>query len=408
MRQKISKSAVNSLRPGQMIADSNPVGFVARRLPSGAVSYGFRYRHRETGRQHWVGLGTNLAPEQARKKALKVAAQAKDGDRPASVAVEAAKRRQSWGYTVDQLLNDFIDRYAKDLRGVAAIRRCFDVDVRPRLGNKLVQDLRRKDIVDLLDTIEDRGSPVQADRTLAYVRKALRWHATRDDTFVVPIVPGMARTKPKERARTRILGDDEIRDLYAALDALGNKAPKCIPAFVKFLLLTGQRLRMASNLPWSEIDGDEWTVPPPRNKTGLDHLVPLTATAIALIGPKGRGYVFSSDGGKTSFKGFSKAKAALDAKLAEIRKAAGRPAMKPWVFHDLRRTARSLMSRAGVSSDHAERVLGHVIGGVRGVYDRHEYADEKRDALERLGAQVERILHPDESVVRFPKGRNNR
>lgn len=408
MRQKISKSAINRLQPGQVIADSNPVGFVARRLPSGAVSYGFRYRHRETGRQHWVGLGTDLAPEQARKKALKVAAQAKDGDKPASAAVEAAKRRQSWGYTVDRLLDDFIARYAKNLRSVAEIERCFDVDVRPRLGKKLVQDLRRKDIVDLLDAIEDRGSPVQADRTLAHVRKALRWHATRDDTFVVPIVPGMARTKPKERSRKRFFDDQEVRDLWAALDALGNKAPQCFPAFVRFLLVTGQRLRMASNLPWSEIDGDEWTVPPSRNKTGVDHLVPLTATAAALIGPKGRGYVFSSDGGKTSFKGFSKAKAALDAKLAEIRKAAGRPAMKHWTFHDLRRTARSLMSRAGVSSDHAERVLGHVIPGVRGTYDRHEYRAEKLDALEQLGAQVERILHPRESVVRFPKGRNKR
>ena len=102
--------------------------------------------------------------------------------------------------------------------------------------------------------------------------KALRWYAARDDTFVVPVVPGMARTKPKERARARILGDDEIRDLYAALDAIGNDAPMCFPAFVKYLFLTGQRLRMASNLPWSEIDGNEWTVPPERNKTGLDHL----------------------------------------------------------------------------------------------------------------------------------------
>jgi integrase len=165
---------------------------------------------------------------------------------------------------------------------------------------------------------------------------------------------------------------------------------------------------MASNLPWSEIDGDEWTVPPLRNKTGLDHLVPLTATTVALIGPKGRGFVFTSDGGKTSFKGFSKAKAALDAKLAEIRKAAGRPAMKHWTFHDLRRSARSLMSRAGVSSDHAERVLGHVIPGVRGVYDRHEYAAEKRTALEKLDGQIARILRPDEAVIRFPKGRNKR
>jgi integrase len=262
--------------------------------------------------------------------------------------------------------------------------------------------------VDLLDAIEDRGSPVQADRTLAYLRKALNWHATRDGEFNSPIVKGMARTKPKERARTRKLDDQEIRDLWAALDALGNDAPKCVPAFVRFLLLTGQRLRMASNLPFSEIEGSEWTVPPERNKTGLDHLVPLTATTVALIGAKGRGYVFSSDGGTTPFSGFSKSKQALDSKLSEIRKAAGRKPMERWTFHDLRRTARSLMSRAGVSPDHGERVLGHVIPGVRGTYDRHEYAAEKRAALEKLDVQIARILRPDESVVRFPKGRSKR
>jgi integrase len=216
----------------------------------------------------------------------------------------------------------------------------------------------------------------------------------------------MARTKPKERARTRILSDDEIRDLHTALDTLGKDAPKCFPAFVRALLLTGQRLRMVSNLPWSEIEGSEWTVPPERNKTGLDHLVPLTATVAALIGTKGKGYVFSSDGGKTPFSGFSKSKAALDAKLTEIRKAAGRKPMQPWVFHDLRRSSRSLMSRAGVSSDHAERVLGHVIPGVRGTYDRHEYADEKRAALEKLDAQINRILRPGQAVIRFPKKRS--
>ena len=94
--------------------------------------------------------------------------------------------------------------------------------------------------------------------------------------------------------------------------------------------------------------------------------------------------------------GFSKAKAALDAKLAQLRKRDGRKPMAPWVLHDLRRTARSLMSRAGVPSDHAERVLGHVIPGVRGTYDRHEYRAEKLDALQKLGALVERILRPGE------------
>ena len=206
-----------------------------------------------------------------------------------------------------------------------------------------------------------------ADRVLAHLRKALNWHATRDGRFNSPIVKGMARTRPNERARTRILDDQEIRDLYAALDGLDGAAPACFPAFVRTLFLTATRLRMVSDMAWGEIEGRDWTVPGARNKGGREHVVPLTEAVIDLLGKRRKGFVFSSDGGKTAFKGFSKAKAALDARLAGIRKAAGRKPMQHFTFHDLRRTARSLMSRAGVPSDHAERVLGHVIAGVRGV-----------------------------------------
>ncbi len=128
--------------------------------------------------------------------------------------------------------------------------------------------------------------------------------------------------------------------------------------------------------------------------------MPLTKQARALIGAKPEGvkgnawFVFSSTDGKKPFSGFSKAKRELDAEIAKIRKAEGREKMPRWTLHDLRRTARSLMSRAKVSTDHAERVIGHVIGGVRETYDRHEYLDEKRDALEKLAGLVELILKP--------------
>jgi integrase len=145
-------------------------------------------------------------------------------------------------------------------------------------------------------------------------------------------------------------------------------------------------------------------IPAIRNKGKVDHLLPLTDTLLNLLDAKNkRGFMFSSDSGRKAFSGFSKAKAVLDTKLAAMRKAAGGKPMQAWVFHDLRRTARSLMARAGVPSDHAEQVLGHVVPGVRGVYDRHEYRDEKLAALEKLGALLERILQPGERIVSFPK-----
>ena len=116
---------------------------------------------------------------------------------------EAAQRRAAERGTLDSVLDGFVDRHARpNLRSAFEVERVFDVYVRPRLGDRPIYDLRRRDIVELLDTVADDNGPVMADRVLAHLRAALRWYSTRDDAFVVPLVPGMARTRPRERART--------------------------------------------------------------------------------------------------------------------------------------------------------------------------------------------------------------
>jgi integrase len=111
----------------------------------------------------------------------------------------------------------------------------------------------------------------------------------------------------------------------------------------------------------------------------------------------GSAYVFSTTG-RVPISDSSRAKKQFD-------KAAG---VYGWTWHDLRRTARSLMSRAGVNADHAERCLGHVIGGVRGVYDRHQFYNEKRDAYAALAAQIDRIVNPVDNVAELPAARKGR
>jgi integrase len=259
----------------------------------------------------------------------------------------------------------------------------------------------RRDVVEMLDTIEDGSGPVMADRVLAYVRKAFFWAATRDQDFTPPIIKGMARTKPRERMRGRRLDDQEIRDMLDALDQLGDSVPVCYPSFVRALLLTGQRRTSVSHAHSDEITNDGWLIPASRMKGKRPHLVPITAPVQGLLGSR-KGFLFSSDSGKTAFSGYSKAKTALDRKIAELRKQDGRKPMPHWVLHDLRRTARSILSRYS-TPDIAERVLGHVIPGVRGVYDHHEYADEKREALERLAAHVNDVVHPGQAVMLFSK-----
>jgi integrase len=131
----------------------------------------------------------------------------------------------------------------------------------------------------------------------------------------------------------------------------------------------------------SEVVGSEWTIPAERYKTKLEHVIPLSKIALAEL-PDGEGYVFTTTNGKQPIGGFGKHKVNID-------KASG---VKGWTIHDLRRTARTLLSRAGVNADVAERCLGHVIGGVRGIYDRHEYYDEKAKAFEALASLVGRIV----------------
>jgi integrase len=147
---------------------------------------------------------------------------------------------------------------------------------------------------------------------------------------------------------------------------------------------------------WSEIDGDLWTMPKERYKTGRANAVPLTPTMQTILEaiPRTADFVFTTTG-RTPISGFSNAKEALDR----------RSGVTGWRFHDLRRTARSLMSRVGVPSDIAERVLGHAISGVAGVYGRHNYLEEKREALLALEAEIRRIVGRNEALA-SPGSRN--
>jgi integrase len=267
------------------------------------------------------------------------------------------------------------------------------------IGERPIGDIRRSEIVGLLDMIEAgeltddnrdpiKGGPVMADQTLAVIRKIMNWWATRSDDFRSPIVRGMARTKPKERARERTLTDDELRVVWKTAD--GGEGP--FKRFLQFLLLTAARRTEAAGMAIAELSNDDWTLPSARNKTKIDLVRPLSDEAKRVLSraPKiaGCDFVFSTDG-KSPISGFSKFKNEFDEECG----------VKGWTLHDLRRTARSLMSRAGVNSDIAELCLGHTITGVRGTYDRYAYHAEKTNAYEALAVQIDRIVNPQENVI---------
>jgi integrase len=243
----------------------------------------------------------------------------------------------------------------------------------------------RTEIIRLLDRIEDQNGPRMADVTLAILRKVMNWHAARSDDFRSPIVRGMSRQNQKENERSRILTDDELRGVWKAAES--GKGPQ--HALVKFLLLTCARRGEAAELTAAELNGADWTLPARRNKAHFDLTRPLSEAALAVIESQARDegggpFVFSTTNGRRPFSDFSRFKAMFDLECG----------VSNWTLHDLRRSGRSLMSRAGVSADIAERCLGHVIGGVRGVYDRHRYHAEMLHAYEALAALIARIVDP--------------
>ena len=313
----------------------------------------------------------------------------------------ADRRRQEGAATntLKAIAEQYFKREGDKLRTANARKATFERLIYPALGSRQIDTIKRSEIVHFLDKIEDERGPQMAHAALAFLSKLFNWHASRDDNFLTPIRRGMGRVKMKETARDRVLSDNELRIIWRAAEAM--KGP--FGRFIRFTLLTATRRSEAAMMARDEVapDGD-WIIPASRMKAKQEHVVPLSPAAKAIIDgmPKVGHYVFTVNG-RGPIRGFTKFRAALNAAvLNDLRKLD--PEAKPlpnWTIHDLRRTARSLLSRAGVNADIAERCLAHTISGVRGVYDRHAYHAEKKHAFEALAEQVERIVNPPAANV---------
>jgi integrase len=378
-----------------------PRGFGVRVTAAGAKSFVMNYRVKGREYRYTIGAFPDWSALRAVREARTLRQRIDRGENPLEDRAPIPKTS-----TVSGVLDDFVERYVEKeakLRSGPYIKRAFDQLVKPVIGKVGIYELRRSDVARALDKIADERGPVMADQMLAYLRKAFNWYAGKDDKFNSPIVKGMARTRPKERARTRVLSDDEIRAIWPVLGEAGT-----FGALAKTLLLTAQRRDEVAHMSRKEIgEGGIWTIPAERYKTKRPNHVPLSKVVLALIEaqPKidGCDWVFPSRV-NTPFSGFGKSKAKLDKAIFEAMKKRAKKGAKVeplpnWTLHDLRRTAKTLMARAGVRPDISERVLGHVIAGVEGTYDMHSYAEEKRDALEKLAAMIERILEPLPSTV---------
>jgi integrase len=250
-------------------------------------------------------------------------------------------------------------------------------------------------VIELLDGIVDSGRGTSANRVLAHTRKFLNWCVERDILQASPAAG--VKAPADENARDRVLSDDEIRLFWAACDDAGFP----FGPLGKLLLLTGQRRGEVGEITDKEISGDTWSLAPDRTKNGRAHDVPLSQAAQAILAGVERikskaGYLFTTTG-ETPVSGFSKAHKAISAKMAELAsEAAGEAVEIPaWTWHDLRRTCATGLARLGVPVWVTEAALNHVSGtraGLVSVYQRHDYAAEKREALDLWALAVVDIV----------------
>jgi integrase len=407
-----------ALRPAadghrQTIWDSLMPGMAVRVSGKGKRSFYAVRRRAGQANPSWILLGAYpvMTLAEARARAREALGALIAGDDPAALAEarrrerEEAERRSKAG-TFAPVAERFIAGHLPRLR----TRRVYEALIRreliPALGDRPIGEIRPRDIVAMLEAIVARGVP-QAGRVrlasggehaarhaLAALRKIFAWALSRD-------VEGLeanpcARVKADDlfggavRARDRVLNPAELRAVWRAAEAEGYP----FGDLVRALLLTGQRLREIGNARWSEVGEAALAIPAARMKNKEAHSLPLTDRMRALLDGLPRfgdgDFLFTTTTGRLPIGGFSRAKRRLDVKIAE-----GGDTIAHWRLHDLRRSARTGMAKAGILPFIAELVIGHRQSGVHAVYDLHTYDAEKRAALEKWEARLMEIVAPE-------------
>ena len=400
---KITKRTVDALiasRSEGFLWDDGIKGFGAKITKSGAVSYilQFRMGGREAStRRYTIGShGSPWTPATAREEAQRLFLLIAQGIDP--VEVEKKRRREA----VDLAFSNYAERFERSCVGrgwKVLVARSFRIHVKPVLGSKPLPKITRSDVVAVFDRMPD-CQVANRRNVFAVLRRMFRWAVSRGDIDRSPM-EGM-ETPPAVKARDRWLSDQELARIW-------EHAPKthhCFGPIVRLLIVTGQRREEVSSLSWEELEQHErmWTLPGDRAKNGEPNRVPLNELAVAVLDavagkstwPR-RGKVFSTSTGG-GFTGYHKGKEKLDRMVAED----GGDPIAPWRLHDLRRTLATGFQRLGVRFEVTEAVLNHVGGsraGVAGIYQRHDWKAEKREALDLWNNHVVSILAKADGVI---------
>jgi integrase len=386
---RLTDTRIRSLKPTgkrYLVWDANGLG--VRVGTSGKKS--FVYTYREGPKIRWMTLGNYpaISLADAREKHGRALAARDKGLSPADAELEE-KRQAREAPTVAQLADYYIEHYAKrQKKSWQEDERQLRKDVIPRLGHIKAQSVRRRDIVELVEGIADRGAPVTANRTLAVISRMFNFAVEREILEATPAA-GIKRVH-KEQGRQRVLSEAEIRKFW---DNLPNtQMTESVRLALQLMLVTAQRRGEVTEATWDEFDFSAgwWTIAAARAKNGLAHRVPLSNLALGLLErikalSGDSPYLFPSPRGNNPITVRALTRA-VDRNIEALGVADFTP-------HDLRRTAASHMAGLGIQRLVISKILNHVEPGITAVYDRHTYDPEKREALDTWASRLGGIVN---------------
>ncbi len=369
--------------------DDKQPGLCLRLGKSGTKAFAVVYRVKGSRKKRRVTIGRfpALSLADARKKARQIMIDAERGK-------DAAQKKQELlqAPTFKELCGIYLEKHAIHKRSYKEDKRKIETDLLRAWGNVKAHDVKRRDVLMLLDKIVDRGSPISANRTLALIRKIYNFGIERDLVESNPCA--MVKAPGREKQRDRVLNSDEIRKLWTAFDEVLTPAMANIQ---KLRLITAQRGIEVCSLQWQDIDFETgwWTIPAGISKNKMAHRVPLSGMALDIIQEQQK----KNSDSEWVFPSRKQTAGHVRWFQRSFNKARAHSGLEDVTMHDLRRTAASLMTGMGISRLVVSKILNHAEHGVTHVYDRHGYDAEKRAALEKWAARLEQILSGKQGKV---------
>lgn len=360
----------------------------------GGKSWFVMYRINGKLRRLTIGNYHEYGLKDARERADKEVTAIIKGRDPA-----AEKQAEKVAETVSELADAYIEKYAKrQKKSWWRDKEILNRDVVPVWGDKKAKDIRRADVIDLLEAIADRGAGILANRTLAVIRKMYNWGIEREIVENNPCY--LVKRPAKENRRERVLTDGEIKKFWKNIKSTNSTEPTQIVS--KLILVTAQRKGEIINAAKTELDlkGKWWTIPGGRTKNGLSHRVPLSPLAIDLV----KQAIKLSGDSKFLFPSPREDKPILASTVdMAVRRNRDKFKIDHFTPHDLRRTAASHMTSMGITRLVVSKILNHAESGVTAIYDRHSYDQEKRRAIDSWARKLQTIIkgRKTEKVVKL-------